>query len=266
MIRDWEGGILGLGDDQVYSKENLPSKDKIIEIINKSMLKVGIKGNELTLDNANRIYRSFSTLFRNSSKTVKPETISSEPFEIRTEDMNNESIGFSSFKSGGATVFFTKDYESVTIGEEQQNIFKEFLKDESLPRSASKEVNYHCFKTPQNFVFTTMGPENKFVTMLTDEKNSQPISSWIKSRDKGFYSIEYTYRDSNHQKQKHFNPDFFIKVTNESYMTYIVVEIKADGDDSLENKAKLKYSKKHFETLNKILESGELKENTLWYF
>ena len=97
-----------------------------------------------------------------------------------------------------------------------------------------------------------MGPENKFVTMLTDEKNSQPISSWIKSRDKGFYSIEYTYRDSNHQKQKHFNPDFFIKVTNESYMTYIVVEIKADGDDSLENKAKLKYSKKHFETLNKI--------------
>src|SRR5690554_378709 len=265
MIRDWEGGILGLGDNEVYSKENLPSRDKIVEIIRKSMINVGIKENELTLDNANRIYRSFSTLFRKSSKTVRPEIVSSDPYLINTYDMNNESMGISSLKSG-STVFYTKDHEIVTIGEAQKNIFKEFLSDESFPRSSGKEVNYHNFKTPQNLVFTTMTPENKFVSMLTDEKNSQNISSWIKSRDKGFYSIEYTYRESNHQKQKNFNPDFFIKTVRDDLTTYIVVEIKGDGDNSLENKAKFKYSKKHFITLNEILKDKGHKEQYVMVF
>ena len=41
-LRDWETKILGLGDDVVYSKENLPPRDKIEAIIRKSMETAGI--------------------------------------------------------------------------------------------------------------------------------------------------------------------------------------------------------------------------------
>ena len=56
-MRDWEGGILGLGDEEVYSRKNLPPRDKIEEIIRKSMTNVGIEGDSLTKENANRVFR-----------------------------------------------------------------------------------------------------------------------------------------------------------------------------------------------------------------
>ena len=45
-LRDWETNILGLGDNVVYSKENL-RRDKIEAIIKKSMQSAGITGNVL---------------------------------------------------------------------------------------------------------------------------------------------------------------------------------------------------------------------------
>ena len=48
------------------------------------------------------------------------------------------------------------------------------------------------------------------------------------------------------------NPDFFMTVAGKKEV--LVVEIKADGDDSNKNKAKLREGKKHFVELNQKLQ------------
>ncbi len=264
-MRDWEGSILGLGSDDVYSKNHLPSKDKVKEMIRRSMDKVGITGDRLTKANSQRVFSTFSTLFRQKSKTIVQESISKDPFEIDTLGMKNESIGLSSLRRG-ATIFYTNDYKKVAINDEQSQIFDTFLKDGNFARNSSVEINPYYFKTPQNYVFTNENPEFEFVKKLCDKDISKKIEAWIKSRDKGFYSIEYSYRISNHQRQKHFNPDFFIKYILEDETVFLVVEIKGDGDISIENKAKYKYGKKHFEELNKKLLEKGIKERYIFHF
>lgn len=264
-MRDWEGGILGLGDEEVYSRKNLPPRDKIEEIIRKSMTNVGIEGDSLTKENANRVFRAFSTLFRSSSKTVIQKSKSSTPYELDTKDMNNESIGLSSLRTR-STVFYADDYEDVSVNEEQRGIFKKFLNDKSFPRSSSTGKNSYLFKTPQNYVFTTESPEYNFVYELCKKENAKHIESWIKSRDQGFYSIEYSYRIGNHQRQRSFNPDFFIKCKKGKEVIYLVVEIKSDRDISIENKAKYKYGKLHFEELNNKLKIIGKNEKYIFHF
>ena len=143
-------------------------------------------------------------------------------------------------------------------------ILKELIKDETLPRMAIKEVeNKFNFKTPLNVVFTHSEPERKFVEKLI--ANSDLIDAWVKSRDTGFYSIDYSWRKGEHPKQAKFNPDFFIKVGNK----IIVIEIKEDalinkikenGDLAKETKAKYRYAIEHFRRLN------DLQDEQIYYF
>ena len=252
--RDWEGGILGLGDDEVYDKNNLPSEDKIKDFIVRSMRKVGIVGDDLSLENAQRIMRAFSTLFRKSSKTVTLEKESNQLVQINTLEMNNYSLGISSLRRG-ATLFYSDDYHDIALNNEQKIILNEFLDDENFPIKSRFKVNKYVFKTPLNYVFTTETPENEFTKQLCEIENSKHIDSWIKSRDQGFYHIEYSYRMANHQRIGTFNPDYFIKTTEQDMEYIVVIEIKADKDVSVENKAKYKYGKNHFNELNNRLKS-----------
>ncbi len=41
-------------------------------------------------------------------------------------------------------------------------------------------------------------PERRFIEKLTSEANAKLIDGWIKSRDTGFYSIEYSWRKGEH--------------------------------------------------------------------
>lgn len=264
-MRDWEGKILGLGSDEVYSKQNLPPKSTVKEIIRKSMDNVGITGEYLTESNSQRIFSAFSTLFRQKSKMIIQENISQNPYDIKTSTMQNESIGLSSLRRG-ATVFYTNDYDEVSINNEQIKIFERFLDDENFTRKASKEINPYLFKTPQNLVFTNENPEYEFVKYLCNKDNSDYIMAWVKSRDRNFYSIEYTYRIGSHQRQREFNPDFIIKCIVNKRVIYLVIEIKADGDNSIENKAKYKYGKKHFDELNERLKEANIKEEYIFHF
>jgi len=99
-------------------------------------------------------------------------------------------------------------------------------------------------------------PERRFIRGLTSDETAKSIDAWIKSLDVGFYSIEYSWRKGEHTKQGSFNPDFFIKVANH----IIVVEIKMGNDFSDENKAKLRYSREHFDRVN------ELQKEQRYYF
>ena len=265
-LRDWETKILGLGDDVVYSKENLPPRDKIESIIRKSMKSAGITGDILIEENANKIFTAFSTLFRTRSKTVINSVKSTEFIDINTEDMRDETRGISSFRSADSMFFYTDKYKDEMPSEEQKVIVEKFIEDENFPKKAYTEINYYDFKTPLNTVIATADPEYKFLKKyLFKNENAQKIKSWVKSRDMGFYSIEYSYKLNSHTKVGTFNPDFIIKL-DKSENVYLFIEIKDDGDNSPENKGKYKAAKEHFSLLNQKLRDSGINEKYIFHF
>lgn len=264
-LRDWETKILGLGDDTVYSKDNLPPREKIKEIIRKSMDKAGISGEVLIEENAHKILTAFSTLFRTRNKTIVNSIKSTNFIDVHTKDMRDETRGISSFRSD-TMLFYSNQYKTEMPTDEQKNIMEKFLEDETFPRKACTEVSFYNFKTPLNMVIATADPEYSFIKKhLIVHENSEKIKSWVKSRDMGFYSIEYSYKLSTHTKQGTFNPDFIIKLDKEDKI-FVFVEIKEKGDNSPENKGKNRAAKEHFKLLNNKLKESGIKEKYLFHF
>ena len=256
--RDFEAKIRFPKGD--YEKENLPPESEIKEIIINSMRRVGIKSGVLAEDNAQRIFQAFQTLFRKRGSTIVFDRVHGEPIKISTKNLEKESIAVGAIKHG-STIFYTENFKN-ECNNSMVDILQDIIEDESLPRSASKEVNPYCFKTPVNVVLTKQEPERKFVETLVKSPLCEKLDGWIKSRDMGFYSVEYAWRKGEHPTQGNFNPDFFLKIGN----NIVVVEIKSDGDDSEENKAKYRWAKKHFEDLNEELKKNKIKQRYFLHF
>lgn len=264
-MRDWEGKILKLPTGN-YSKENLPPKNEIVKIISKSMDRMGIKGDRLVEKNSNKILNSFNTLLRKASKTVVYKKEVQQPYRVGTKEMNKESMALGNLRHN-STVFYSSDYHT-EMDENNLELLNVIIEDESLPRSASKEVNKYLFKTPLDLIFTKATPERTFIKGLCETKNATKIESWLKSRDMNFYSIEYSITTvaGKHSKVQSFNPDFFLKLNNGTTSHFIVVEIKSDSDVSDENKAKLRYGVQHFKDLNKEMEKLKIDEKYHFHF
>lgn len=264
-MREWEGNILKLPTGQ-YSKKNLPPKDEIKKIIRNSMDRVGIKGDRLIEKNKHKIESSFNTLLRKSGKTTFYQKKAKDPFKISTANIEKESIAVGNLRHN-STVFYSSDFAKEIVTEVKE-ILDAVIEDDSFPRSASKEINAFIFKTPLDLVFTKYEPERKFIEHLCKTENAKEIDAWVKSRDMGFYSIEYSITSvaGKHSKVQSFNPDFFIKINKKDITHYIIIETKADGDISAENKAKNKYAKQHFDNLNAELEARGIKEVYHFHF
>ena len=256
--RDFEAKIRFPKGD--YEKENLPPESEIKEIIINSMRRVGIKSGVLAEDNAQRIFQAFQTLFRKRGSTIIFDRVHGEPIKISTKNLEKESIAVGAIKRG-STIFYTENFKN-ECNNSMVDILQDIIEDESLPRSASKEVNPYCFKTPVNVVLTKQEPERKFVETLVKSPLCEKLDGWIKSRDMGFYSVEYAWRKGEHPTQGNFNPDFFLKIGN----NIVVVEIKSDGDDSEENKAKYRWAKKHFDDLNEELKKAKINQRYFFHF
>ena len=243
-----------------YEKEHLPPENEIKEIVVNSMRKVGIKSGVLTEDNANRIFKAFQTLFMAIASTIVLERTVNKPKLISTKELEKESVAVVAIKHG-STVFYTENFKD-ECKNGMIDILQDIASDENLPRSASKEVNPYCFKTPVNIIFTKQEPERMFVKVIVGSKICDKIDAWIKSRDMGFYSVEYSWRKGEHPTQGSFNPDFFLKLGE----NIVVIEIKADDDDSDENKAKYRWAKQHFETLNEELKKSKIRQRYFFHF
>jgi len=242
--------VFDVEEGTIYSKEF--TKERIKEIIKNSLEKIGWSKNSITEENYRKTLQAFGVIKRKRAKTLRFEIEAEELNKLSTNDLKKTSLGIGSFRRG-ASVFY--DEESLNKSSKEDTIvLKELIEDETLPRMAIKEVgNKFKFKTPLNVVFTHSEPERKFVEKLI--ANSDLIDAWIKSRDIGFYSVDYSWRKGEHPKQGKFNPDFFLKITNK----IIVVEIKDDemiekikegGDIAKETKAKYRYAIEHFKRLN----------------
>lgn len=269
-MREWEGKTLKLGEDE-YTKNSLPPRETIEEIVKLSMKKRGNNGNEIIESNVYKILSAFTPLLRKNKKSISSRSIPNDVFDVNTIEMAKQSTSVSMLRQD-RTVFYTNNWEKEIIDDEQKAVIAEIIEDESLPRSALKEVDYCLFKTPVTTVLTSSKPERKFVELLCKRDNADMISAWIKSRDRKFYEIEYSCRygseDSKSRKYYHdkFNPDFFVKVEKDGVIYHLVIEIKDDGDNSEENKAKNKYAIQHFEELNKRMEKQNINETYIFHF
>ena len=264
-IRDWEGKILKLPTGN-YSKENLPPKDEIKKIIRTSMDKVGIKGDRLIEKNQHKILSSFNTLLRKTGKTVVYKKEVQKPYKISTKEIKKETIALGNLRHN-STVFYSSDYKN-ELDEKNLELIDIVINDGTLPKNSEQEIRVRLFKTPIDLVFIKGEPERKFIKELCEINNAKKIESWLKSRDMNFYSIEYSITSvgGKHSKIQSFNPDFFIKLKNGKTTHFVIVEIKADGDVSDENRAKLKYGVQHFKDLNKELEKLKIDEKYHFHF
>jgi type III restriction enzyme len=250
-----------------YTKDKLPSREDIKNLIRASMKKAGIKGDLLMEKNKIRIENSFSTLLRKTGKTAVYIRTASKPNAISTREIQPESLSIGNLRHN-AMVFCSTDFDK-ELDEENKQILNAVI--DKFDQNPCRDINNYLFKTPFNIVFSKSNPERRFIERLCKKDNTPYFEAWIKSRDTGFYQIEYsiTSLGGKHSKNPQFNPDFFIKTgkdDKDDITHIIVVEIKEDDDDSYENKAKNKYAKQHFNNLNKEPEELSIKQQYHFHF
>jgi type III restriction enzyme len=244
--RVW-GKIRAIDMDLGTSYSQRFTRKKIKDIIEKSLKRIKDKTGWVSEENLQKTLQAFGVARRKKTKTLRYVIKAENLFKINTAQIKKDSLGMGALRRD-STIFFD-DYTRKLSEDEDKKLLKELLEDETLPRSALYEVkNCYNFKTPVNITFAAQKPEREFIKRLVEDENAKVIDAWIKSRDVGFYSIEYSWRKGEHPKQGSFNPDFFIKIGND----ILVVEIKEDKAITDENKAKLKYARQHFQRVNKL--------------
>jgi type III restriction enzyme len=296
-MKHFESKQFDFGDGVVT--ETLPEHDDIEKVIRNAMNKANFKEDRLSDDNRKQVDLFFNQFLPKGKKKVVHVKIEGSLQGIKTETM-----GASSARTGEldkfANVFISEDYESELTGDNifiLEDILKRFKKESSgqslFEFDYTKSecfrqltvvkpvfvVNTSMFKTPQNLVIVSHAPECKFVFQLID--NAKYITSWIKSRDMDFYSLDYEFfKGGKDRTRRSFNPDFFIVLDIEHYIDRIhsedpgaglsnlhdlqnkgkktivrVVEIKSDEDQDEATRAKERYGKEHFERLNRVLDT-----------
>jgi len=231
--------------DTSYSRKF--TRERIKEVIQKSLKRIKDKTGWVSEENLQKTLQAFGVARRKKTKSLRYKIKAENLVKTNTAEIKKDSLGIGALRRD-STIFFD-GYTQKLNEEEDKKLLKELLEDETLPRSALYEIkNQYDFKTPVNITFTAQKPEREFVKRLIEDENAKAIDAWIKSRDVGFYSIEYSWRKGEHPKQGSFNPDFFIKTEND----ILVVEIKEDKAITDENMAKLKYARQHFQRVNKL--------------
>jgi len=240
---------------------------RITSIIQDNLARTNQETDYISQENLLKTQSAFGPLFRDLGK-VSPR-YEMKPDNLIYADMsklNRQSFSESALRNH--THVFYLDNEEADLADDEKPLWKSFLEvreiaakygndrikdDEEYLLSNLHPISKADFKSPTNFIVTSSEPETKFVQHAF--QNCSLFDSVLKSPDKGFYAFPYSYKPETtaktHAKSENFNPDFFIKVADKQDV--LVVEIKADDDDSNKNKAKLREGKKHFIELNKKL-------------
>ena len=224
------------------------NRDFITKLIKKELKYIGEK--TVTEGNLQRAKSSFNTLYREFTGQSRIIDVYSKPIKKTTKDMNASYASISEAKNNKGIMFSEESLKS-SSKKELENI-KESLGE--IRGKYSMETENDKYRTPLNVTILASAPEIEFAKVLTREENSEFINCWIKSKDKGFYSIPYNYRPGNHPQQKQFNPDFVIKKKNK----IIFVEIKHDEDTDIKNRDKIAGAMIYFNELNNKLDEKDL--------
>jgi len=294
----------------VVVDDRYPEEDEIMQVILDAMKEAEIKGDKLSEENSKQIDNYFNQFLPRGKKKRVFENISGDLIPVDTaEKMDKSGIRVSELERD-RTAFLSEDYET-EVGEinkfvleyinelrgrpkdkqqlalfkpedfveRKDEIIRTFVKGDTRPPYV---VNTSKLKSPQNIVLVSHSPEKEFVFQLID--NSDYIDSWIKSPDKNFYPIDYEYwKRGKDRVRRSFNPDFFIKIDLDDYISKLqnegkiahleelkklqddsmetiikVVEIKSDEEQDEATPKKEEYAKAHFERVNKKLSTLNL--------
>ncbi len=224
------------------------NKKLIKNLIEKELEDIGEK--TVTEANLQRAKSSFNTLYRQLTGQSRIVDVYSEPIEKNTKEMNASYISISEVKKNKGIMFSEKSLKSSTAKELES--INEVLGE--IKGKYSLKTDEDNYKSPLNVTVLASEPEIDFAKTLTRKENAKFIDCWVKSKDKGFYSIPYNYRPGTHPQQKQFNPDFIIKKDKK----IIFVEIKQDEDTDVKNRDKIVGAMEYFENLNSKLEKKGL--------
>lgn len=288
----------------VVVDDRYPEEDEIKQVILEAMEQAGIKGNKLSEDNKKQIDLYFSQFLPRGKKKRVFENIEGDLIPVDTSRMDRSGVRVSELERD-RTAFLSEDYET-EVGEinkfvldylnelrerpedkQQLSLFQpeDFVerRDEIIRAFVKGDtrspyvVNTSKLKSPQNVVLVSHSPEKEFVFQLIE--NSDYVDSWVKSPDKNFYSLDYEYwKGGKDRVRRSFNPDFFIKIDLDDYVSRLesegkqdhvkklrklqdegietiikVVEIKSDEEQDEATPAKDEYAKAHFERVNSKL-------------
>ncbi len=302
----FRAGHLDFGE--VIVADRYPTEEDIKAVIQKAMETVDITGNRLSLENKKQIENYFNQFLPPGTKKRIFENIEGNLIPTATCDMDKHSLRLSELDKD-ATAFLSEDYET-ELSDDNKTVL-EFLSEWRGTQQQGKQlmlpmfdadpfitahpdiirslvenderspyvVNASRLKNPQYIVLVSHTPEREFVFQLID--HADYIDAWIKSPDKGFYSIDYEFwRGGKDRTRRGFNPDFFIKIHLDNYLLKLitkgqnnhietlrnfqdegieylirVVEIKSDDDQDESTPAKAEYAKAHFKKVNQRLKT-----------
>lgn len=233
------------------------TRQQLQEIIRRSLKRAGAEDDLVTEENEQRILSAFGPLARTRTRQRPRLGIELERIEqIKTTHMPARSIRVTGLRKD-AGLFY--DDTSLEAGEEVDRHQVADIDDgHSYGAAVQRIPNPYNYKSPTNVVLATHRPEREFAKALFKAENSKAVHAWVKSPDSHFYGIEFTYRKGEHQKQGTFNPDFLISLRGGKEI--LIVETKADGDVTDENRGKLKYAEQHVQLLN------DLQKKRRYYF
>jgi len=218
------------------------TKKYIKKIITAELKKIGEK--TVTEENIQRAKTALSGLYRQFSAGSEIIPAFKEPKQIDTKELGDSTSSLHELKYGMTLLY--SDLDDIP----EKDLIEEDYENLRVLKKCKKE-NY---KTPTGAVFLSSKPEVDFAKRLVRKENVKTMDAWIKSKDRGFYSVPY-YPTSNVEKD--FNPDFLIKIDN----NILVVEIKDDKDTTQINSAKSKGAEDYFRELN-----AKQKKQKYWFY
>jgi len=238
--------LLDLTHNTNFAEE--ANKKFIAGLIQKELKDIDEK--TVTEANLQRAKSSFNTLYRKLTGQSRIVDVYSYPIEKSTKEMNASYISISEVKKNRGIMFSEKSLKSSTA-KELENINEALGEIKGKYSIKKEEEDYKSFL---NITVLASEPEIYFAKTLTRKENAEFIRCWVKSKDKGFYSVPYNYRPGTHPQQKQFNPDFIIKKGDK----IIFVEIKQDEDTDIKNRDKIAGATDYFNELNTKLEKNGL--------
>lgn len=245
-------------------------KSRLRDFIVQQLKADGRDSSFLSRENLLILQQSFGPMFRELDK-AHPR-LSQTAKEVVPVDLTTarQSFSESALKEHGSIWYVREepapfnDPESY-LWEQYQRFCKQFADygDEASDQARAiaariRPVDLPAFKTPWNIHYASHEPERRFSELLF--ANAELFDAFVKMPDRGGYSFPYSYKPAikakTHTANENFNPDYFIRVRGSNDI--LVVEIKAEGDDSNRNRAKCRDGLRHFETLNvRLAELGE---------
>jgi type III restriction enzyme len=246
-------------------------KKRLQEFIVAKLKAAGQDHTFLSKENLLRLQQGFGPMFRELDKEhPRMSQTAKELVPVDLTAVPRQSFSESMLKEHGALYTVREDVQP--FGGQEVHLWEQYQKfqrmvadygDDATDQAkaiASRihQVDLSAFKSPWNVHYASHTPERTFSDLLFE--NAGLFDAFVKMPNSGGYSFPYSYKPAKaaktHVANENFNPDFFIKVGGTSDI--LVVEVKAEGDDSNRNKAKCRDGLKHFETLSeRIKAAGE---------